>query len=75
VGLLTETVQENIELISIENKKMVSVITEQIDKLYKQIKKNEESPQCEYLFGNIKQENSTEQSLRKLEIMDSIHLR
>jgi hypothetical protein len=72
VGLLTETVQENIELISIENKKMVSVITEQIDKLYKQIKKNEESPACEYLFGNIKQENSTEQSLRKLEIMDKL---
>jgi hypothetical protein len=72
VGLLTETVQENIELISIENKKLLSVITEQIDKLYKQIKKNEESPNTEYLFENLKQENSTEQSIKKLEMMDNI---
>ena len=72
VGLLTETVQENIELISIENKKMVSVVTEQIDKIYKQIKKNEESPNCDYLFGNIKQDNNIENSLRKLEMMDSM---
>ena len=73
VGLLTETVQENIEMISIENKKMVSVITEQIDKMYKQIKKNEESPNTDYLFGNLKQDNSIENSLKKLEIMDKLN--
>jgi len=72
VGLLTEPVQENIELISIENKKMVSVITSQIDKMYKQIKKNEESPNTDYLFGNIKQDNNAENSFKRLEIMDNI---
>lgn len=72
VGLLTEQVQENIEMISIENKKMVSVVTEQIDKMYKQIKKNEESPGCDYLFGNLKQDNNVENSLKKLEMMDSL---
>jgi hypothetical protein len=72
VGLLTEPVQENIELISIDNKKMVSVVTEQIDKLYKQIKKNEENPGTDYLFGNIHEENNTENSMRKLEMMDKL---
>ena len=51
------------------------MITEQIDKLYKQIKKNEDSPNTDYLFGNIKQDNSAEQSIKKLEIMDSLHMR
>jgi hypothetical protein len=70
VALLCEPVQFDIELI--QNKEMVKNIIIKINEVYKQIKKNEESPNTEYLFSNIDQQNQMEQSMRKLDLMNSM---
>jgi hypothetical protein len=68
VSLLTEIVPTNIELIS--DKTLLNTVVEQINNIYTQIKKNEESPNTEYLFSNLESQNSFEQSIKKLEIMN-----
>jgi hypothetical protein len=70
VALITEPVPTNIELVS--DKEVVSAVIENIDQIYKQIKKNEVSPNTEYLFSNLEKENTFEKSMRKLEMMDSL---
>lgn len=72
VGLLTENITTNIEIISSENKRLLASVVEQIHVVYKQIKKNEVSPNTEYLFSNVENENNLERSRKKLEIMDSM---
>ena len=71
VALLTEPVPTNIELIT--NKQIVQNVVEKIDEIYKQIKKNEESPNMEYLFSNVKQ-NNFEKSVKKLELLQSMDI-
>ena len=70
VALVTEPVPTNIELIS--NKEMVQGVVSKIDDIYKQIKKNEESPNTEYLFNNVVRDNNFEKSIKKLELMESM---
>jgi hypothetical protein len=70
VALITEPVPTNIELIS--NKETVSAVIDNIDQIYKQIKKNEVSPNTEYLFSNLEKENTFEKSMKKLEMMDNL---
>jgi hypothetical protein len=70
VALITEPVPTNIELIS--DKETVSAVLDNIDQIYKQIKKNEVSPNTEYLFSNLEKENTFEKSMKKLEMMDSL---
>jgi len=72
VALLCEPVQFDIEMI--QNKDMVRNIITKINEIYKQIKKNEESPNTEYLFSNIAQQNQAEQSMRKLDLVNSIDM-
>jgi len=70
VALLTEPVPIDIELIS--KKEMVQNVTEKINEIYKQIKKNEKSPGTDYLFNNLDSQTNFEKSIRKLEIMENI---
>ena len=70
VSLLTETIPENIEVIT--NKSTIETIKSKINIIYKQIKKNEESPNTDYLFANLERENTFEQSMRKMEIVNSM---
>lgn len=70
VALLTEHVPIDIELII--KKELIQNIVEKIDEVYKQIKKNEHSPNTEYLFNNLDKETNFEKSIRKLEIMGSM---
>jgi len=70
VALITEPVPTNIELIS--DKETVTSVLDNIDQIYKQIKKNEVSPNTEYLFSNLEKENTFEKSMKKLEMMDSL---
>jgi hypothetical protein len=72
VGLLTEIVPTNIEIITIDNKRILASIIEQTYLIYKQIKKNEVSPNTEYLFSSMERENNLERSRRKLEILDAM---
>ena len=70
VELLTETVPTNIELIT--NKEIVQNVTEKINQVYKQIKKNEESPNTDYLFSNLESQNNLENSVKKMEMLKSM---
>ena len=70
VSLLTEIIPTNIDLIS--DKVVLNTVVEQINNIYEQIKKNEESPNTEYLFSNLESQNTFEQSIKKLEIMNNM---
>lgn len=70
VSLITEDIPNNIDLVT--NKPIIETITKKINTIYKQIKKNEESPNTEYLFANLEKENTFEQSMRKMEMVNSM---
>jgi hypothetical protein len=70
VALLTETIPTNIELV--QNKLLVQNVVLKIDEIYKQIKKNEESPNTEYLFANMEKQNNFEKSILKMQLMNTM---
>lgn len=70
IELLTESVSTNVELFS--DKKTLEIVTQQIHQIYKQIKKNEHSPNTEYLFNNLDKQNSFQQSVKKLEMLQNM---
>ena len=70
VSLLCEKVNLNEEIIREKQKEIVTNVIKNIDHVYGQIKKNEESPGTDYLFKNIKSSN-LEKTIEKLEKMNS----
>lgn len=72
VEMITETVRTDIELMTQSCKDMLPIIISKIDHLYKQIKKNEESPNTEYLFNNLEQQNTMEKTLQKMNMMNAM---
>lgn len=72
VALLTEPVPTDIDLIT--KKELIQNTVEKINEIYKQIKKNEQSPNMEYLFNNLEQATNFEKSIRKLEIIESMDM-
>jgi hypothetical protein len=58
----------------ITNKMIVHNIVEKINEIYIQIKKNEESPNMDYLFANMERENNFEKSMAKMELMNSMDI-
>ena len=73
VELLTEPVATNVDLIEASKKEMIGAINENIDLIYKQIKKNEHSPNTDYLFmGTADKKANFDQSMRKLELVQSM---
>ena len=74
VSIITEYINKDIEIITIENKNIVSIVTENINTIYKDIKKNEEKPRTDYLFSGLqddKQKNIAE-SIRKMAMMNNL---
>ena len=70
VALLTEPVPTNIEICN--KKEMVQVIVDKINEIYKQIKKNEESPGTDYLFSNLEKQENFQNTIRKLEMIENM---
>ena len=70
ISLITENVNSQIEMIS--DKALISNTVKQIETIYKQIKKNEISPNTEYLFSGLHQNDSLQKTLQKIEMMNSI---
>jgi hypothetical protein len=70
VALVTEPVPAGIELVS--NKAVVQSVIEKIDEVYKQIKKNEENPNMDYLYSNMDKQNNAEKTFKKLEMIENI---
>jgi len=72
VTLLTEPVPTNVEIVTLDHKKILASVVEQIHMVYRQIKKNELSPNTEYLFSGMNKRSTLEQSMRKLEVMETL---
>jgi hypothetical protein len=70
VAILTEPVPINIELTP--NKEIVQNVVSKINSIYKQIKKNEEGPNTEYLFANVEKKNTFEKSMKQMELVNSM---
>ena len=60
----------NVELIS--NKKIVELAVNNINNIYRQIKKNEVSPGTDYLFNGLNKQSELEKSLEKINMVNSI---
>lgn len=69
VSLLTQPISLDEEIVKDKNK--IVVIIQSIDKIYKQIKKNEHSPGTDYLYTNVNASN-LEKTIAKLEQMNSL---
>ncbi len=72
VSLCTESADQTVELVS--NKKMVELAINNINTIYRQIKKNEESPGTDYLFNGLNKNRELEKSLEKINMLNSIGL-
>jgi hypothetical protein len=72
VAVLCEPIPTNIDIMG--NKAAIIGACENIDVIYKQIKKSEHSPNTEYLFHNIDSKNEFKRSMMKMEMVNSIDL-
>jgi hypothetical protein len=70
ISLLCENINIEEEIIRKTQQDIVSNVISKIDMVYKQIKKNEVSPNTEYLFKDLKSSN-LEKTIEKLETMNS----
>jgi len=70
ISILCENISNTEEIIRPSQVEMVGNILKKVDLIYKQIKKNEESPGTEYLFKDIKT-SILEKTIEKLEKMNT----
>lgn len=70
VALFTEPVSGSIEIMG--SKPKIQAVVDRIDSVYKQIKKNEQCPNTEYLFANLERENAFEESMRRMEMVNGM---
>jgi hypothetical protein len=70
VGLLTEMVSSNVEIIG--DKTVLQNVIEKINEIYKQIKKTEEAPKTEYLFRGLEKQKTFEKSILQMEMMNKL---
>jgi len=70
VYLICENVDTDVSFIN--DKNLVNVLINNIDKFYKQIKTSEESPPVDYLIDGLKNKTNREKSLAKLDILKNL---
>ncbi len=70
VGLLTNACSTTIPII--ENKNLIENIVKKIDTIYKQVKKNEVTPETDYLFRGL-QKSNLEKTIEKIEKMNQFN--
>ena len=69
ISLLTEHIDININIISDE--KYIEKLISKIDHIYKEVKKNEITPNTDYLFADIKNKK-LEKTISKIEMMNEL---
>lgn len=71
VALLTEEIPNDIELMP--DKPTIMSVCDNINLIYKQIKKKEHKPVTDYLFANIEKEASLNASMQKMDLVNSMN--
>ena len=61
----------NLPILTENTKTLINKVTNNIDNIYNQIKKNELSPNTDYLFNNVNA-NNIEKTISKLKMIQSI---
>ena len=72
VALLTEEIPNNIELMP--DKPTIMSVCDNINLIYKQIKKKEHKPVTDYLFANIEKETALNESKQKMDLVNSMNI-
>ena len=70
IHLLTEPLDNKIKIITNEN--LIKLVQSKINVIYKQIKKNEITPDTDYLFNNSITNNNLEKTIKKLDKMNAL---
>jgi hypothetical protein len=70
VSLLTEDVNRQSEIMP--NSDILTQVIENINIIYSQIKKNEHSPNTDYLFANVDKQGSIEKSILQMDMLNSV---
>ena len=71
ISLITEP--WNASLTIFTEKELVEKVVQNINIIYKQIKKNEETPKTDYLFNNSFTNNTLEKTIQKIDIFNKIN--
>jgi hypothetical protein len=71
ISLLTESIDFNIEIVN--NKSQVDAIVKKIDLVYREIKKNEESPNTGYLETGLEAKSNLDKTIERLEKMNNLN--
>ena len=71
ISLLCDSPNISKEIVSTSNKDILNSIIEKIDLIYIQIKKNEITPNTDYLFKNMTKNNNLDKTIQKLEKMNA----
>ena len=72
ISLIIEKVDTAIPLTTQKNK--IEVILSNIHNIYKQIKKNEKSPNTDYLFQNMEKQDNLKKSIAQMNLVNSIDI-
>ena len=69
-SLMIENINFNINIIN-NKEDAIEAIVSKINTIYKEIKKNEESPNTDYLFNNLNKSN-LEKTIEKIDIINNL---
>jgi hypothetical protein len=72
INILIEKIDFTNQIIEKTNNEKLIKVLSNINIIYKQIKKNEESPNTDYMFKNLKKSN-IEKTMEKMDIMDNFN--
>lgn len=70
VSLIIENIDKTIPLTN--QKKKIETVLSNISNIYKQIKKNEKSPNTEYMFQNLEKQDNLKKSIAQMNLVNSI---
>ena len=70
VTMLTEDITRNADVF--QDKHVIQTVIDNINIVYKQIKKNEQSPKTDYLFSGLSKQNNIEKAMKQMELVNSV---